>query len=239
MAHWMMMDWILPAHTGKETLGIALRWAHIVAGVTWLGLLYFFVLIGGPFLQQLDADARPRALQTLILPTLNWFRWSALATMFFGLWYWSDIYVAAAAHLAGKNPWSTIGLFVLVWGFAWHTFFALVKRTPNPWVLAVVTVLLIIAAGWVFTTYAPVGRDDNHVLSIGIGGGLGFFMGGNVWSIVWPNYRKLIYGVGGKPPENAAKLQRQIFLAARANFYLSFPMLFFMVAGSHYPLFGR
>ena len=39
------------------------------------------------------------------------------------------------------------------------------------------------------------------------------------------------------PPE-AAKLARVGLLVSRVNFYLSFPMLFFMAAASHYPFLG-
>jgi uncharacterized membrane protein len=235
----LMMEWVPPAHTAKEIVGILLRWVHYLAGITWVGLLYFFNLINLPLMKQLDADAKPKILRYLALPTLNWFRWSALVTVFVGFWYWSETYVAAAAHLAGKSPWGTIGLFVLVWGIAWHTYFAIVKRTPDPWVLAVITAVLVVAAGWVFVACAPVGGDDNHVLSIGIGGGLGFFMAANVWTIIWRNNKKIIDGtLAGTPPANAAVLARQVFLTSRTNFYLSFPMLFFMAASSHYTLFG-
>jgi hypothetical protein len=40
-------------------------------------------------------------------------------------------------------------------------------------------------AGWL-----PVGQDDNHVLSFGIGGGLGFIMQFNVWGIIWRDTSK-------------------------------------------------
>ncbi len=191
-------------------------------------------------MKQVDAEFKPKTLRYLVLPTLHWFRWSALVTAFFGFWYWSETYVAPAAHLANKSPWGTIGLFILVWGLAWHTYLVIVKRTPNPWLLAVFTTMLVVLAGWIFITYTPVGGDDNHVLSIGIGGGLGFFMAANVWAIIWRNNKKIIDGtLAGTPPANSAVLARQTFLVSRTNFYLSFPMLFFMAAGSHYTLFGR
>jgi uncharacterized membrane protein len=235
-----MLEWVLPLHTAKETVGILLRWVHLVAGITWVGLLYFFNLINLPFMKQVEAESRPKTLRYLVLPTLHWFRWSSLVTVFVGFWYWSETYVAASAHLAGKSPWGAIGLFVLVWAIAWHTYFAIVKRTPNPWVLTVITVVLVIAACWVFIAFTPVGGDDNHVLSIGIGGGLGFFMAANVWAIIWRNNKKIIEGtLAGTPPANAALLARQTLLASRTNFFLSFPMLFFMASASHYTLFGR
>jgi uncharacterized membrane protein len=78
------------------------------------------------------------------------------------------------------------------------------------------------------------------MLSIAIGGGIGTMMLLNVWGLIWRCQKKLIAWTKasaeeGKPmPPEAAKLQRLAFLVSRANFYLSFPMLFFMAAASHY-----
>src|SRR5438067_6523132 len=47
--------------------------------------------------------------------TLQWFRWSAMVTVFVGFWYWSQIYVAADARRMGVTPGSTIGFFLLIW----------------------------------------------------------------------------------------------------------------------------
>jgi len=231
---------MLPEHTGKENLAILLRWVHLTAGITWIGLLYFFNLVNVPFMKQVDAASRPKVLQHLTLPALQWFRWSALLTVFVGFWYWSEIYVAADAHLAGKSPLGTIGLWLLIWVVAWHIFFAVAKRAQSLGLLLVITTVLVSVAAWLFVNYTPVGGDDNHVLSIGIGGGLGFFMAANAWGFIWRNNKKIIDGaLAGNPPANMAELARQTFLVSRTNFYLSFPMLFFMAASSHFPIFGK
>jgi uncharacterized membrane protein len=238
--HLLLAFLIMPSHTNAEILGIFLRWVHILAGITWVGLLYFFNFVNIPFMKQLDPAAKPKIFQTLTMPVLQWFRWSALLTIFMGFWYWSQTYVSANAHLEGKSPLGTIGLFVLIWVVAWHVLFALIKQTPNPWMLAVVTVIVVVVAAWLFLHFIPVGASDNHVLSIGIGGGLGWIMGSNVFGIIFKNNKKIIDGtLAGTPPANAATLARQAFLASRMNLYLSFPMLFFMTAASHFPIFGK
>jgi uncharacterized membrane protein len=231
---------VAPVHTGTETLAFLLRWFHILMGITWVGLLYFFNLVNVPFMKQVDATMKPRVFQYLTMPTLHIFRWSALLTVFLGFWYWGQIYVAAAAQREGKGGGSTIALFLLLWIGTWAILYAIIRTTPNPWVLGIVTAVLVIAAGWLFVNYAPVGRDDNHVLSIGIGGGLGFIMLFNVWGVIWPNNKKVIRGtLAGTPPANAATLARQAFLASRTNLFLSVPMVFFMAASYHYVIFGQ
>ncbi len=232
--------WMMPSHTNQETVAILIRWVHLLAGVTWIGMLYFFNFVNLPFMKQVDAAAKPNIMQHMLLPTLQWFRWSSLLTVFMGFWYWSQVYVAADAHLVGKSPLGTIGLFVLIWVVAWHILFAAVRRTPNGWVLAALTTIVVVGASWVFIRYTPVGGDDNHVLAIAVGGGMGWIMVSNVWGIVWTGYKKIIQGtLAGTPPANAAILARQIFLASRMNLYLSVPTLFFMAASSHYPVFGK
>jgi uncharacterized membrane protein len=231
---------VMPSHTGTETLGVLLRWVHFLAGITWIGFLYFFNLVNVPFMKQVDAAMKPKIFQNLTLPTLNLFRWSALLTVFVGFWYWAQVYVGAAAQRDGVSPLSTIGLFLLIWVVTWGIFYAVVLKTPNPWLLAAIVTVLVIVASWLFVKYAPVGGDDNHVISIGIGGGLGIVMMMNVWGIIWRNNKAIIQGtLAGTPPANAATLARQAFLASRTNAYLSLPLLFFMAASSHYTLFGK
>ncbi len=93
--------WVMPTHTGTEALAFILRWIHLLAGITWVGLLYFFNLVNVPFMKQVDAGIKPKIFQYLTMPALQLFRWSAMLTVFVGFWYWSQIYVAAAAHRMG------------------------------------------------------------------------------------------------------------------------------------------
>jgi len=232
---------VMPTHTGTEATQLILRWFHFIAGITWVGLLYFFNLVNVPFMKQVDASMKPKILQNMTLPALNWFRWSALATVFFGFWYWGQFYVAPDAERVGKNGGSTIGFFLLLWIAVWAILFLVIKKmTPSGYVLGTLTAILCIVAGWLFVNYTPVGGDDNHVLSIGVGGGFGIVMLFNVWGIIWPNNKKIIRGtLAGTPPADAATMARQAFLASRTNFFLSVPLLFFMATSSHYSILGK
>src|SRR5690348_10782515 len=42
------------------TTQIIIRWIHLVAGITWIGLLYFFTLVSNPVMKQMDAGTRAR-----------------------------------------------------------------------------------------------------------------------------------------------------------------------------------
>jgi uncharacterized membrane protein len=112
-------------------------------------------------------------------------------------------------------------------------------------VLAVIYSVIVLAACGLFLRLNNHGWESNNLLAIGLGGGMGWVMMLNVWGVIWRAQKKIIRwttdnAANGTPiPEKAKYLARQAFLTSRANFVLSFPMLFLMGAASHYPLFGR
>jgi uncharacterized membrane protein len=61
-----------------------LRWLHFLAGITWIGLLYYFNFVQGPFMAEADATTKSAATQKLVPRALWWFRWSALVTFLSG-----------------------------------------------------------------------------------------------------------------------------------------------------------
>ena len=104
------------------------RWLHVVAGITWIGLLYYFNLVQVPGLAAAKADGTNAGITKHIAPrALLWFRWAALVTWITGAWYLerSGIGFMDAFTLQGRDgiiglgAWlGTIMLFnvwVLIW----------------------------------------------------------------------------------------------------------------------------
>jgi len=61
------------------------RWLHIVAGVTWVGLLYYFNLVQVPAMKEATADGTAAGISKHVAPrALFWFRWAAIATWLAG-----------------------------------------------------------------------------------------------------------------------------------------------------------
>ncbi len=79
---------IAPAQFNE--LGLA-RWIHIISGVTWIGLLYYFNVVQTPALSTAAADKGGpggAGVSKYVAPlALLWFRWSAVATWLTGFWY--------------------------------------------------------------------------------------------------------------------------------------------------------
>ena len=239
----------IPTHTGTENLQILLRWAHFLAGITWIGLLYFFNLVNVPFMKTVtDAEVKKNVFKNLTLPALWWFRWGAVATVFVGFWYWAQTIVVTDATNGGSENGAikVIGFFLVMWTVVWAVEFGVVSAAPgvkainNGWVYTLIAAVIFVAAscGWVMINSRE--WESNRLISIGLGGGMGWVMMLNVWGIIWRNNKKIINGaLAGTPPADGPKLARQAFLASRTNAWLSIPMLFFMAAASHYGLFGK
>ena len=69
------------SNAGAEFL---LRWLHFMAGITWIGLLYYFNFVQGPFFAEADAATKSAATQKLVPRALWWFRWAAMLTFLSG-----------------------------------------------------------------------------------------------------------------------------------------------------------
>src|SRR5207245_11438509 len=120
------------------------------------------------------------------------------------------IYVAADAARMGVSPGSTVLLFLLIWIVSWGVLYFVVLKTPPGYVVGVVTAIVVVIAAWLFVKFIPVGQDDNHVLSIGIGGGFGLIMLMNDWRIIWRNNKRINQGkLAGSTPETQAVSARE------------------------------
>lgn len=65
--------------------GLLLRWVHFLAGITWIGLLYFFNLINAAFMKSLDGPTKNIVIPKLMPTALNWFRHGATVTVLAGI----------------------------------------------------------------------------------------------------------------------------------------------------------
>src|SRR5262245_8559816 len=83
-----MFQSLFHAPDGDALLRIGFRWFHFVAGVTWMGLLYFFNLVNVPVQKALDADTKKKVNPDLLGRALWWFRWGAVVTVLAGLAYY-------------------------------------------------------------------------------------------------------------------------------------------------------
>lgn len=232
----------------QTNLLMLFRWVHLLAGITWLGLLYFFNLVNVPFMKEIDSATKAKVVPPLMSRSLWWFRMAAVVTVLAGLAYWGSI-VASDAHNGGASMGTAMASFFLIWTAVWGILYALL--IPGSGILdqgpvqGVLVAVVVAAAAWLFLVLNDHGWESNRLLSIGIGGGLGWVMLFNVWGVIWRIQKRIILwtkeSVANQTPmpEKAKSMARMAFLCSRTNAFLSIPMLFFMSAASHYPMFGR
>jgi uncharacterized membrane protein len=113
------------------------RWLHILSGVMWIGLLYYFNVVQIPGLAAAGADKGGpggAGIAKYIAPTaLWWFRWAALATWLTGAWYLGRSHNFAGAFALGMTgpevngyqlvigigAWLGTIMLLNVWGLIW------------------------------------------------------------------------------------------------------------------------
>ncbi len=242
---WLQLNIKLPQGGAVEE-EIVLRWVHFVAGITWIGLLYFFNLVNVPVMNRLDPPARSKLVSELMPRALAWFRWSALVTVLAGLRYFF-LLLKEDAENAGQPglTWHWLGMWFLVWIVAYAVIHGLMMPTSgllnNGWLRALLIVIVVVAASWIVLAMISSANASNRSLSISVGGGLGLVMLLDVWGFVWRAQKRLIAWTrasveqGTPMPPEAAQLARRALVGSRVGFWLSFPMLFFMAAADHFP----
>src|SRR5438067_10568026 len=152
-----MLDSLFKSPDSNEIGRIILRWFHFVAGITWIGLLYFFNLVNVPLQKKLDADTKKKVNPDLLLPALWFFRWGAVLTVLAGLTYYA-MFILTPDVTNANNAGAHLNVWLLL--IEWLTYpivlfiieFLIIKKVPalikDGRVFAIVSIVLI-AIVWV------------------------------------------------------------------------------------------
>src|SRR5690349_20838379 len=79
----------------KEWAQIFFRWFHVVAGIMWIGHLYFFNFVNAQLAKTYDADTKKKVVPELMPRALFWFRWGAAVTWITGILLLGMVYYMA------------------------------------------------------------------------------------------------------------------------------------------------
>ena len=102
------------------------RWLHVMSGVMWIGLLWYFNFVQTPSMPKIPDEQKP-AVSKVIAPTaLFWFRWSALATVVTGAivagmngYLGSALMLTKGVHAIGIGMWLGLVMAFNVWFIIW------------------------------------------------------------------------------------------------------------------------
>ena len=94
------------------------RFGHVIAGVVWIGMLYYFNFVQTEYFKEAEGDARVDAFSKLVPRALWWFRWGAMLTFLTGV-------ILLGYKHSGLTPDITLGatmgtlMFLNVWLIIW------------------------------------------------------------------------------------------------------------------------
>jgi len=112
----------------ESALQAIFRWFHVLAGITWIGHLYFFNFVNLPFQGGLDKELKPKVNPPLVLRALFFFRWGAMWTFIFGLLLFALIYWPHGGNLwdadggmSERGMWILFGMLLgfIMWFNVW------------------------------------------------------------------------------------------------------------------------
>jgi uncharacterized membrane protein len=216
-------------------LQLLFRWAHIVAGIAWIGHLYFFNFVNGPFQGKIDGPTKKVVNPELLPRALFWFRWGAAWTWITGVLLVGLIYYQSRQVLfeTGEgNPWLWLFVVLVIWAVGFVVYNAIMKAIANKVVAAGICLVLYAGA---YAVLECVGHFSGRALYIHAGATFGTIMAMNVWMVIWPMQKKIIGALkAGTPLAPDSPEVKIAGLRSRHNTYMSVPLIFFMIS-NHYP----
>lgn len=227
------MDWIQSV----------LRWLHVVAGIFWIGHLYFFNFVNAQLAKTYDADSKKKVVPELMPRALYFFRWGAAWTWITGFLLMALVYYHArimprapntvitapfAAPVEVSNATASLialAIIVIIF-FLYDALWKSVKSEKAGGVISFIGIAIIVwATSQIF---------EHRAVWIHLGAFFGTIMAMNVWMRIWPSQKKIIAGIKGDAPAADASVVALAGLRSKHNTYMSVPLIFTMIS-NHYP----
>jgi len=234
---------------------LLLRWAHVMAGIGWIGTSFYFVWLDASLRRREGTGADMageswmvhgggfyRVEKFLVAPKtmpkeLHWFKWEAYFTWITGflllvvIYYWSAEAYLIDANKADITIASAIGISVGSIIAGWVIYDLLCKSPigENTWALALCLFAMIAVAA---VGYGLVFPGRAAFLHVGVF--IGTIMAANVGHVIIPNQKIVVADLlaGRTPDAKYGKIAKQRSLH---NNYLTVPVIFLMIS-SHYPV---
>ena len=212
-----------------DILQVLFRWIHIVAGILWIGLLYWFNWVNVPLGAVLDGDVKKKIIPEMIPRSLYFFRFAALWTFVAGLLLLGLVfYHGGLMFEQGAEGWGLPGIVMLAVVFLFFPVYdALAKSSLGKNIRAFGAVGFVLIAAIVYAMIYWAGFSY-RAYSIHIGVMFGMIMVMNVWMRIWPAQKKIIPALKEGTPPDAALVARTA-QRSRHNTYLSVPLVWTMI----------
>ena len=241
-----VLDWV----------NLALRWAHVIVGIAWIGASLYFIWLDDHL--QPSGDARVagelwaihgggfyRAEKFRLAParmpaTLHWFKWEAYWTWFtgmalLGLMYYAhaELYLVDPQVMPLSTSWAiATGLAFIIGGYSIYEGLCRSPFAKNDYILSASLLLLLALAAWGLTRVFGGRGAFMHYGAI-----LGTIMVANVAHVIIPGQRRMVEamqaGLEPDPRDGLMGKQRSVH-----NTYFTLPVVFTMISGHYAAVFG-
>jgi len=203
------------------------RWFHIFFGIMWIGLLYFFNWVNGPFTATMDGDTKKKVIPELAPRALFWFRWGAAYTWILGIFLLYLVFENGKVYLTNPADGSATSVLVFYSFLLAPFIYDMLAKSPlakNPKVFAGIGFVLIAAVIYLLQSCGFGYRG----YVIYTGAMFGSMMAYNVWFRIWPNQKIIINGVKTGVPADAG-IVATAGTRSKHNTYLSIPLVWTMI----------
>ena len=216
----------------RACLEMIFRWVHVVAGIAWIGHLYFFNFVNSQVAKTYDADSKKKVVPELMPRALYWFRWGAAYTWVTGFLLAGMVYYMSENLLPPDSTMTVVGgvglslFLIVVIFFAYDALWkAMAKNEQAGVIVSFILVAILIVGMW--RVFAP------RAVYIHVGMLFGTIMAMNVWMRIWPAQKKIIAATkAGTPPD--AAIAGMAGMRSKHNTYMSVPLVLSMIS-NHYP----
>jgi uncharacterized membrane protein len=219
-----------------EILSVLSRWVHVLAGIIWIGMLYFFNFVNIPFQGTQDGDTKKKVNPELLPRTLFWFRWGAAWTWATGVLLLLLVFYHGGLTFDPDGGWGAAAfVMVAVTFLATFVYDALHKSAlgKDPKTFGAIGFVLVALVAFLMARWAGFSYRGYNIHLAAM---FGTIMAFNVWFKIWPAQQKILRAVKeGTAPD--AALLAMAGARSRHNTYLSLPLFWGMI-NSHTTYFA-
>ena len=213
-----------------EQANILFRWLHVIAGVMWIGHLWFFNFVNSQVAKTYDADSKKKVVPELMPRALYFFRWGAAWTwitglLLLGVVYYHPLVLLPADSSMGLGAGVGVSLALLAIGFVVYDLLWSSPLGKNETAAATVSVILMIGVAFGLSRFFT-----GRALFIHMGAMFGTMMAANVWMRIWPAQRKIIAAIKGTGPAPEPSVGAVAGLRSKHNTYMAVPLILFMIS---------
>ena len=205
------------------------KWLHIIAGVLWIGLLYFFNWINGHVAATMDGDTKKKVVPELMPRTLYFFRWGAAWTWVTGVVLLLVVFYHGGLTFDDPDTgFETSTLVMIAVTFLGVFLYDALYKSGLASNLRLVTIVSFALIGVVVYLMKDWAGFSYRSFNIHLGALFGTNMAFNVWFRIWPAQQKIISAIkNGEAPDGS--LVSLAGLRSKHNTYMSVPLIWTMM----------